>query len=84
MAEEVMDGNLENCLVTSESPLTNINTIWDLRKLLKSSEKRLEELKRTSIPDKESMLLDRAIIKGVSKEIKKLEREALYCDTFQQ
>ena len=84
-----MDGegaecNLENRLSATGSSLPNITTIWDLRRLLKSSQERLETLKRTSLPDNESIQLERAIIKGVSKEIKRLERGVLYCDTFLQ
>ncbi len=78
MAGEGTTNNLENRLSPTELSLSNIHTIWDLRRLLKSSQERLEGLKKTSIPDDESMQLERAIIKGVSKEIKRLEREALY------
>ena len=84
MDGEDADSNLENRLSATESPLPNINTIWDLRRLLKFSRERLEELKKTPIPDNESIELERAIIKGVSKEIKRLEREVLYCHTFLQ
>ena len=84
MAGEEADTNVGNRLLATESSLPNINTIWDLRRLLKFSRERLEELKKTPIPDNESIELERAIIKGVSKEIKRLEREVLYCHTFLQ
>jgi len=82
MAAKDVDSNLEDRLPGSESPLPNINKIWDLRRLLKSSQERLEELEKTSVPDHESMELERSIIKGVNKEIIRLERETLYYDVF--
>ena len=82
MADKDVEGNLENRLIASELSLTNINTIWDLRRLLKSSQERLKGLKQTSIHNDESMQFERAIIRGVSKEIKRLEKEALCPDPF--
>jgi len=84
MDGEDADSSLENRLSATELSLPNINTIWDLRRLLNFSQERLEELKKTPIPDNESIELERAIIKGVSKEIKRLERGVLYFDTFLQ
>jgi len=84
MDGEDADSNLGNRLSAKELSLPKFNTIWDLRRLLKFSRERLEELKKTPIPDNESIELERAIIKGVSKEIKRLERGVLYFDTFLQ
>jgi hypothetical protein len=84
MVGEDVDGNLKNRLSYPESSLSNINTIWDLRRLLKSSQERLEDLEKTSAPESKSIQLERAIIRGASKEIKRLEREALFPDVFHQ
>ncbi len=80
MADEDIDNDLEDRLPASELSLPNINVIWDLRRLLKSSQERLEELKKTSAPKSKSIQLERAIIRGASKEIKRLEKEALCTD----
>jgi len=84
MTGEDVEGNLGHCSLATGSSLPNINRIWDLRTLLNSSEKRLSELNRGSVPDNKSMQLERAIIIGVSKEIKRLEKEALYSYTVLQ
>jgi len=84
MTDKDAEDNLGDRSPAGELPLPNINMIWDLRILLNSSEERLSELNSGSSPDNESMQLERAIIRGVSKEIKRLEREVLYCDPFLQ
>lgn len=80
MTGEDVEDKLEHCSLAIGSSLPNINRIWDLRRLLKSSQESLEKLKRTSLSDNESMQLERAIIRGVSKEIERLEREILCPD----
>jgi hypothetical protein len=80
MADENTDSNLEDHLPDSESSVPNISRIWDLRSLLKSSQGRLEELISTSPPDHEAIQREQAIIRGVSREIKRLEKEGLYHD----
>ena len=80
MADEGIDSNLENRLLDPESYVPNINAIMDLRRLLKSSQERLEELEKTPVPDSKSIELEQAIIRGVSKEIKRLQRKALCPD----
>ena len=77
MTGEDIEGNLENRLSNPEPHVPNINAIWDLRRLLKSSQKRLEELKKTPASDSKSIESERAIIRVVSKEIQRREKEAL-------
>ncbi len=77
MTDEDLDSNLENKLSNPEPYVPNINAIWDLRRLLKSSQKRIEELKKAPAPDSKSIELEQAIIRGVSKEIQRREKEAL-------
>ena len=84
MTGEDVEGKLERCSLATGSSLPNINRIWDLRTLLNSSEKRFLEMNKAPLPDHESMHLERAIINGVSKEIKSLEREALWHDPVVQ
>ena len=84
MGGKDVNDDIDNRWVATRPVLTNITTIWDLKTFLKSSQERLETLKRTSLPNNESMQLERAIINGVSKEIKRLEREVLSCDIFLQ
>ncbi len=81
MTDECVEGNLENRLQNPEPDAPNINVTWDFRRLLKSSQKRLEELKKAPAPDIKSIELERAIIRGVSKEIRRLEKEALCTDS---
>jgi hypothetical protein len=69
--------NLENRLLAAEPSFPNINVIWDLRRLLKSSLQRIKELEKTSSPDEESIQLEREMVRNVSEEIKRLEKEAL-------
>lgn len=77
MANEGAEGNLGTCLSNSDSYTPSINVIWDLRRLSKSSQKKLEELKKAPAPDSKSIELEQAIIRGVSREIRRLEKEAL-------
>ena len=77
MTGEDIESNLENPLSNLESRPPNVNAIWDLRRLLKSSQKKLEELKKAPAPDIKSIDLERAIIRGTNKEIQRREKEAL-------
>jgi len=78
MTGKDIESNLENPLSNLESrPPPNVNAIWDLRRLLKSSQKKLEELKKAPAPDIKSIDLERAIIRGTNKEIQRREKEAL-------
>ncbi|MBM4340058.1 MAG: hypothetical protein FJ110_10965 [Deltaproteobacteria bacterium] len=77
MDGNVADSNLENRLSAMEPFLPNFNMIWDLRILLKSSQQRLEKLKKAPARDSTSIELERAIVRGTNKEIQRREKEAL-------
>ena len=80
MADEDAGSNLENRFSATELPVPNINKIWDFRRLLRSSQERLQKLRNTSSPDHGSIQLERAIIRGVSKEIRRMEKKVLCPD----
>jgi len=84
MTDKDAEDNLGDRSPAGELPLPNINMIWDLRILLKSSQKRLTELGKKPSNDHELIQLEQALIKGVSREIKRLEREALCPDSVVQ
>ena len=77
MTDEDEDHGFEDCSFVMSPSSPNLERIGDLRTLLNSSKKRILDLKNAAVPDRDSLHLEQAIIKGVTIEIAKLEKEIL-------
>ena len=82
VGKRMIDGDIRfDYMIASRDPglsLSIMQLVKDLKTFSNSVQSKLEELERNPLPNKDLILQERVILETTRKEIRRLERKAIY------